>query len=126
MFYFQYTIDPIVPTSVTISHWYYQTGNTYFDNIIFISKDGNYGQSIALNQGHYYIYGTPTLLLNSAYYSSYSYTPINVWVYITTVYNNTASEFFLLKIYTILKFFKLSVTEVLNWDAADTGNWHYG
>ena len=90
--FFKYIINPVTPESFSISTWYLQTGNTYYDNILFLSNNGDYTHSIALNQGHWYYYGTPTLMLNNAYYSSTVPTPLNVWVYMTTVYNKTSSN----------------------------------
>ena len=37
---------------------------------MFLSNNGDYTQSIALNQGHWNYPGTPTLMLNNAVYSS--------------------------------------------------------
>ena len=88
----QYTIDPITPTSFTISAWYNQDTDAYWDNIFFLSNNGQSSQSIALNQGYWGIAGMPTLMFNSAVYRTYVSTPKNVWVYMTAVYNMTASN----------------------------------
>ena len=66
---FQYTIDPVIPFAVTVSHWYYQTTNTYFDSIIFLSNNENLAQSIALNNGYPGEAGGTTIFLNSAAHS---------------------------------------------------------
>jgi len=85
-------IDPITPQSITISNWYYQTADTFFDNILYLSKDGTKTESIALGMGYWGMIGTPTMYLNGNPYTSTSRTPQDIWVYMTTVYNSTASK----------------------------------
>jgi hypothetical protein len=62
LFLQQYTIDPIVPASFSVSAWYYQTAMTYYDNVFFLSNNGQYAQGIAVNQGSWAAVGCPSLV----------------------------------------------------------------
>jgi hypothetical protein len=59
---------------------------------MFLSKDGNYLQSIALLIGYPGVGGVQTMTLNNALYNSGSVIPLKTWVYLTAVYNSTASK----------------------------------
>jgi hypothetical protein len=46
----------------------------------------------AIGMGYWGMIGTPTMYLNGVPHTSTSHTPKNVWVYMTSVYNSTASK----------------------------------